>query len=211
MNAMLTATLPLPSCLYNDARPLHRRHRVGTLEVSDDAIERFNRLLSRIARSAVRYDGDRLATAARELCTCTATALPPACIRQRLLRVKAAATMVADRAWQATDEACATVRVVADYVASSDDLIPDAVPAVGRLDDAIVVDIAWPAISDEVLGYLDFRRLRRLDTERGDARMRFDRAAWQRARTAEAAWCAHRATVRASSFVPAASARFVVH
>lgn len=210
MNAMLTHTLPLPSCLRNDACTLHRRHRIGTLEVTDGAIDRFNRLLERVARSAVRLDGDRIATAARELCTCTSATLPPACIRQRLLLVKAATTMIADRAWGAPDEAHATVRVVAEYVASNDDLIPDAVPAVGRLDDAIVVDVAWPAIADEVAGYLDFRRLRRIDAERGDARRRFDRAAWLDARRIEAAWHAHRAAVRRMSFVPAPTARFVV-
>lgn len=211
MNAMLNHTLPLPSCLYDEHCTLHRRHRVGTLEVTDAAIDRFNGLLGRLARSAVRLDGDRVATAARELCQCTVATLPPACIRQRLLLVKAATTMVSDLAWGASDEARATVRIVAEYVASNDDLIPDAVPAVGRLDDAIVVDTAWPVIADEVESYLDFRRLRRIETDPGTARQRFDRAAWFEARCIEDAWRAHREGVRRTSFVPSPVERFVVH
>lgn len=210
MNAMLTATPPLPSCLRDDVRTPHRRHHVGGLDVTDDAVDRFNRLLERVGHATVRLDGDRIATAARELCAYEATTLPPACIRQRLLLVKAATAMVADRAWHAPDEASATIRLVAEYVASNDDLIPDTVPAIGRLDDAIVVDVAWPAISAEVQDYLDFRRLRRFETDRGDARLRFDRAAWLEARRIEAAWRAHRAAVRSASFVPAPTARFTV-
>jgi uncharacterized membrane protein YkvA (DUF1232 family) len=211
MNAMLTSTLPLPSCLHEGACALHRRHRVGTLDVTDDAIDRFNRLLGRVGRTAMQLDGDRIATAARQLCGSTVTLQPPACIRQRLLLVKAATAMVADSAWRAPDEAAATIRVVAEYVASNDDLIPDAVPGVGRLDDAILIDVAWPSISQEVMGYLDFRRLRRFETERGEMRVRFDRAAWSEARCVEAALRAHRETVRNASFVPAPVARFLVH
>lgn len=210
MNAMLTSTLPLPSCLHDDACLQHRRHRVGTVDVTDEAIDRFNRLLQRVGRVPMQLDGDRIATAARELCSTTATLRPPACIRQRLLLVKAATTMVADRVWRAPDEASATIRLIAEYVASNDDLIPDSVPAIGRLDDAIVVDVAWPSISTEVVDYLDYRRLRRIETDRGDARRRFDRAAWLDARCVEAAWRAHRDTVRRTSFIPGPTARFLV-
>lgn len=211
MNAMLTATLPLPSCLQTGTGAVvHRRHRVGTIDVTDAAVDRFNLVLERVGRADLRLDGDRIATAARELCTRTLAAARPACIRQRLLRVKAATTMIADRAWRAPDEARATVHLVAEYVASRDDLIPDAEPAVGQLDDAIVIDAAWPSLSAEVEAYVDFRRLRRLATERGDARLRFDQDAWREARMVEAAWRAHRAAVRARSYIAAALPRFVV-
>lgn len=212
MNAMLTATLPLPPCLQSGTGvAVHRRHRIGAVDVTAAAMDRFNVTLERIGRADLQFDGDRIATAARELHACTLGTAPPACIRQRLLRVKAARTMIADRAWRAPDEACATVRLVAEYVASNDDLIPDTEPRVGRLDDAIVVDAAWPAIAAEVVAYLDFHRLRRLATERGEARIGFDRAAWQQARIIEATLHAHRRAVRAASYVSAAPACFVIH
>lgn len=212
MNAMLTATLPLPTCLQTGtgAAAHRRRHRIGTIDVTDAAVDRFNVTLERIGRSDLNLDGDRIATAARELRTSVAGAVPAACIRQRLLRVKAATTMIADRAWRAPDEACATVRLIVDYVASNDDLIPDAEPSVGRLDDAIVVDAAWPAIAAEVEAYADFHRLRRIATDHGPARIGFDRDAWLQARVVEAALRAHYRSVRASSYVPHIPACFAV-
>ena len=57
-------------------------------------------------------------------------------------------------------------------------------PTVGRLDDAIVVDAAWPRLGDEIDSYLDYCRLRALEARLrgcGDTEFKFNRADWQRA------------------------------
>lgn len=203
MNAMLETALPLPACLDDQATiGNHRRRRIGTVELDARAIDRFNRLLERFGRDRAPLDADRLVTAARELRSHHPALTPPACIRQRLYRVKAAALMVKDPAWRAPEDAVATVRLVAEYVNATDDLIPDATPTVGRLDDSIVVEAAWPRLAHEVLAYVDYRRLRRvLETTLG-GRVRFDRLAWEQARTEEAALQAQLNRVRMSSYCP---------
>lgn len=210
MHAILTP-LPLPTCLLGppDAGR-HRRHRIGTVDLTAAAVDRFNRLLERLGRADPPLDPDRLVTAARELCSCEFATVPPACIRQRLRRVKAAVCMVEDREWSAPDEAAVTVRVVADYVAGHDDLIPDATPTVGRLDDAIVIDAAWPALDTELTSYLDFRRLRRYLMPHA-AQVHFDRAAWQQARREEEALLAHCRQVRERSYYVAQAPLFAIH
>jgi uncharacterized membrane protein YkvA (DUF1232 family) len=201
MSAMFNIALPLPVCLEDrNAITDHRRHRIGTVELDARAIDRFNRLLERVGRQGTPLDADRLATAARELRGHHPALTPPACIRQRINRVKAAVAMIEDRAWRAPDEAVATVRLVAEYVAATDDLIPDTMPTVGRLDDSIVVDAAWPRLANEILGYVDYRRLRRLFAATTGDQLRFDRAAWQQARAEESALRAQLRRVRMSSF-----------
>lgn len=100
------------------------------------------------------------------------------------------------------------------YLRSHHDLIPDSIPRIGRLDDAVVVDTAWPRLAGEMLAYADFRRLRRIEAalrqcEAGD--FRFTRSDWLESRQAEAALAAHRARVRETAYAPAAVAVFRVH
>lgn len=212
MNAMISATLPLPACLDRPTgNSNHRRHRIETIDLSAAAVDRFNRLLEQVGRTDAPLDCDRLATAARELRDHRVAAVPPACIRQRLYRVKAAVCMLEDRQWHAPEEAAVTVRLIADYVAANDDLFPDATPAIGRLDDAILIDAAWPRLGHEIVAYVDFRRLRRVVADRGVARMQFDRESWIRACAEEAALLAHYRRVRAASYACAREPIFRVH
>lgn len=207
MNVLTTQSLPLPPCLGQDCDPRHRRHRIGSFDISPSAMGRFNDLLGALG-SAQPVDCDRLVTAARSLCQVEMSCDMPVCIRQRLRRVRAAVSMAADRRWEAPSSVVGVVRLVAAYVASNDDLIPDRVPTVGRLDDAIAIDAAWVTVAEEVRGYVDFRRLRRLAI--GDRRQwqSFDRECWYRARAEERALQAQFKEVRFASYVPTCPPRF---
>jgi len=76
---------------------------------------------------------------------------------------------------------------------------------VGRLDDAIVVEAAWPSLADEVCDYLAFRRIRQVEAAlRGETRAHFGftREHWQAAARAEAQWIAHCERVDQQSYLP---------
>jgi hypothetical protein len=72
-----------------------------------------------------------------------------------------------------------------EYVVQRDDLIPDRIPRLGRLDDALLVELAWPAFADELEDYLDFCRFRHEQHPRGAPPLK--RSAWVRMRKAEGA------------------------
>lgn len=217
MNAMLENAIPATvlTTALQQPRPSGRirRHSVGGFEPGPWAVDRFNALLRRLGREQAPLDCDQLATAARELCDCS-TALAAAAIGVRMRRAATLDRMIADRGWQAANDALELGAAVVEYVRGDDDLIPDSLPRVGRLDDAIVVDTAWPRLADEACAYADYRRLRRIE-----ARLRgcdvhafaFDRGDWLEARQAEAALAAHRARVRDSAYVPAPCATFRIH
>ena len=216
MNAQLAPAFPLPTVLQTPAQPgPHRRHTVNGFVLQAAAVDRFNRLLGQLGRDD-GLDSDRLSAAARELCgegAGTGTAAPR-CIRQRLMRLAVLDRMAADRDWEPANDAIALTRRVVGYARDRNDLIPDWVPRVGRLDDAIVVDAAWPRLAAEAEDFADFCRIRALEAhlsgrEVHDYRLR--RADWLEAREAEVALRQLRAQVRQSSYLPATPARFVVH
>lgn len=210
-NAENLAALPRILADRPGAGPDRRRH-VGQLRLDPAELARFNRLVVGLGRPAP-LELDQIVTAARVL-EARSGGTEPACIRLRLARAASIASMLADRAWTPANELLEPARAVADYVQRADDLIPDWVPAVGRLDDAIVVEAAWPRLGAEVLDYLDFCRLRALEAGLRGARAEdfpFGRREWVEARVAEAALRGHQRRVRASSYVPRAVTYFRVH
>lgn len=206
MNVSLTSLDPLPSAL-NQPCPSgsHRRHRIGDYEIDRDALRHFNELLQYLDLRQAPLDSDQVASAARELVDNNRLGHSPACIQQRIRRGAAIDLMVADPDWETREaEAIRAVGVVVDYLRGSMALIPKRMPVVGHLDDAIVVETAWPSLVDEVREYLAFCRLRRVEAAlRGETRRHFGftRAEWQAAARAEAEWIAHCARVSQDSYL----------
>lgn len=206
--------LALPLAL--DVRPNPgpgRRRQIGRVRLDPCLLDRFNRLLVGLGRCQP-LDCDQIVTAARILDGEPDGEATPTCIAQRLQRVDPLSRLLGDGAWTPTREAAPLLRAVQDYVQETNDLIPDWVPRVGRLDDAIVIDTAWPRISGEVLDYLDFCRLRELE-----ARLRgvepgafgFTRREWEVSRRAEAELRLQHRRVREGSYVPSPVGHFRVH
>jgi uncharacterized membrane protein YkvA (DUF1232 family) len=210
MNAQIATLQPLSAALQSPAwtslnRPA-RRHFVGGFLLEAEALAHFNQLLVRLHHFPL--DCDQLATASRELGR-SADGRRPASIEQRLQLASAVDRMITDATWQPASEAVEPARVVMDYVHGDHDLIPDSVPLVGRLDDAILIDAAWPQLAGEVDCYLDYCRVRAIEAElRGCAvgGFAFTREDWQQARRAEAGLIAHCRRVGEDSYLPSPAA-----
>lgn len=153
--------LPLP-----DARTTHRRHVAGPFELAPAAMERFNNLLHELHADAPHIDIDAMASLARWLQS------QPLDERQRLIdarldRLTELEALLADADWTLEEAQARRIRRLLDYVHDNDDLIPDDVPWYGRLDDALLVELAWPMLAEDLADYQDFIRYR---DEGGDDR-----------------------------------------
>lgn len=218
MNAMLATARPLSAALNlaaaqpSPSSQRNRRRTVGGFCIAQMEVDRFNAFLLLLGRTQAPLERDQLATAGRELCDRSITPAPG--IGPRMRRAAAAAMMVADPAWEASGDAAAVASLVVGYVHAKNDLFPDDLPRIGRLDDAIVIDTAWPRLADEVADYLDYRRLRRIEARlRGCDRddFTFTRGQWEQAFRAEIALAEHQRQVRDRSYLPASLSRFHVH
>lgn len=213
MNAIVSTTIPLPVILAQPAVAVPgRRHRIENYSLTPLAVERFNNLLLRLGRREAPLGRDQVVTAARQLCDGSALAVEPPSIRERMGRIETAAQMVDDPGWTAANEAADAARLVIDYARTGDGLIPDWVPTVGRLDDAIVLETAWPRLAAEIEDYLDFCRTRQLEAGQGSPGAHgFSRADWQQVRREAFALAAHQRSVRERSYLPPPASLFQVH
>jgi uncharacterized membrane protein YkvA (DUF1232 family) len=106
-------------------------------------------------------------------------------LRQRLARIADLKKMAADRDWDTDESQRARLARLLDYINDPEDVIPDSTPRLGRLDDALLIELSWPAFADDVGDYLDFCRFRHEQHPRGSPPLK--RSAWIRMRMAEGA------------------------
>ncbi|QSX77234.1 YkvA family protein [Agrilutibacter solisilvae] len=189
----------------------HRRRHIADFVLDAARLDSFNVLLRRLGREEAPLDRDQVATAARQVCRQGNDT--PACIAYQLKRATALRRMATDANWNAANDALGIAQLVMEYLDSSGDLIPDQLPSLGRLDDAIVVETAWPQVGEEVAQYLDYRRVRALEARMSPAPrgFRFTREDWEQARHAEVALAAQRERIFTSSYLPTPAGRFFIH
>jgi hypothetical protein len=215
MNTFFDTRLPLPQVLdqYPAGIP-HRRSHVNDFVLVHREVELFNQLLARLGRTRPPLQTDQLATAARSLNDQAPDAAPSPCIQQRLQHARVLEQMLQDADWEPADDVLSEARQVVGYLHESRQLIPDSVPGVGHLDQAIVIDTAWPKLVYEVINFIDYQRLRQLEADRqgrGYADIAFNRQIWMELREIEARLHEHQQRVRESSYAPEAPSYFRIH
>ena len=159
-----------------------------TFAIDPTAVVHFDALLHELYPDAVRVDEERI----RHLCVWLGS-MPlhtaQEVLDRRLRRLEELRAMLADPDW---DPADATPARVARLVANADhvdDLIPDREPLLGKLDDVLLLELAWPAFAAEAEDYRDFCAYR--DEAHPAGTGGEQRAAWIRDRLAEAALWQH--------------------
>jgi uncharacterized membrane protein YkvA (DUF1232 family) len=172
------------------------RRMIGSYPIDQGALDRFNCLLRRLGQAPLTLD--TLTDFARCLASATADNGTPAWIVARMRRASVLNVMLADPTWDLAGDCRDAARLVMDYVHSTLDLIPDKLPRLGWLDDAILIEAAWPLLSGEVDSYLDFCRVRHLEAQlRGyeDHAFSFSREDWLRLHVASTDGKGHRRVV----------------
>lgn len=216
MNTPLFTASPLPySALHAGTRPHTNRHLIGGFAPDPGRLQHFNDLLELIGADHPHVDVDQLATAARELIANAPDGHIPDCIRDRFRRAGAIDLMHMDPDWD-TPAAAALVAVIAmNYLHGNERLLPSTVPIVGWLDGAVMIEVAWPALAQEVGEYMVFCRVRRIEAGlRGESRRHFGftRDQLEDARLAEQLWQEHCRRSGSTSYLTAdSSARFQVN
>ncbi|HET8819674.1 MAG TPA: hypothetical protein VFM73_09050 [Xanthomonadaceae bacterium] len=194
MNTNLNiATLPLPGLVAVPGAP-RRRHRVAGIELDNGSLSRFREVANSLQSAMGTPDVDAIACVARNLASQFRGMRRAPSIRVRLRALRALRTMASEDAWELAPAQQGKIALISDYAANQDRLVPDEVPVIGGLDDAVLVELAWPSLQLDLDDYLDFRRLRAEEAalRRMNPRaIRFDRADWMVAKSAELAWRAH--------------------
>ena len=187
------SALPLPH-----ARPGRSSALVGSVELARDAVERFNSLVHELCLDAPQVDAGAIASVAAWLQAQPAEQ-GQSLLQSRLDRLAELETMLADPDWPMEAAQSHRIARILAYVAADNDLIPDTLPVYGHLDDALLLELAWPMLAEDVDDYRDFCRFR--EDAAGHTHRRVQQIDWLNARAEEGALWEHQHRVHGQAYV----------
>ncbi|HVT31139.1 MAG TPA: hypothetical protein VHE32_00715 [Rhodanobacteraceae bacterium] len=174
-----------------------------SIQLSEDVVQRFNALAATLNEEMPPLTMDQLAGVARRVLRVAATGGESPFIRSRLRRAEEMRALLADPGWSSSEDIGGRMHALIAYIDDPDGLFPDEVPVIGRLDDALLVDIAMDVLREDLEDYAEFRRFRHAEAARlgvTDDAIRIDRTQWQAERDAELRLEQQLRRVRASRF-----------
>lgn len=138
-----------------------------TFTLSDRDLDRFRTIVEKArktsANSASMAEVER---AAYKIVDVAMNSDLPDFIAQRLLQLKVLLEMLKDDDWQVSEQERISIMSAMAYFSDPIDLIPDHIPGIGFLDDAMFVEIIIRELSYELEAYHEFCQFRETEEAR---------------------------------------------
>ncbi len=127
-----------------------------SFEIDEQDLIHFRKEMSRV-REAVRIadDEDIIAGARATMKEISRTDVPHF-VKDRVDKLEAMVEMITDQEWAIPRKECIKVLSALAYFGEPDDLIPDNIPGLGFLDDAIMVELVFRELKHEIEAFRDF-------------------------------------------------------
>jgi uncharacterized membrane protein YkvA (DUF1232 family) len=138
-----------------------------TFTLTDSDLDHFQAIVDK-AKKAIEKDENaaNIEAAARQLITDARSTDLPTFIDERLSKLEVVIDMVGDEEWQLSDEERRRVLGALVYFCDPEDLIPDHIPGLGFLDDAIYVELVIRELRAEIESYEEFVAFRAAEESR---------------------------------------------
>jgi len=136
------------------------------IDLSDDDLQHFARAAETARQRATDLSNEQVVNAATQLLAKAQETNPPQFVRDRLLVLETLIDMMRDSAWSLAEEDASNVRAALVYFAAASDAIPDSVPVLGFIDDAIMIELCARELRHEIEAYDDFCEYREREADR---------------------------------------------
>lgn len=137
-----------------------------TLEFTDKDLERFRSMARKAMESTEEQSRDNIIGNARDLLKQVDEQVESDYIRDRLYQLQVLIDMLEDEGWGMKEVGQRRVLAALAYFNDPEDLIPDHIPGLGFLDDAIMVELLCRELQPEIEAYNDFVKYRASEAKR---------------------------------------------
>jgi uncharacterized membrane protein YkvA (DUF1232 family) len=139
------------------------------IELSAKDLRYFRKCLRTVKQGKLATDESVVLTSAAELMQEVVEAEAPEFVHKSFRKLRLLVDMLEDRDWRLTGPDRARVLNVLAYFVDPDDLIPDRIPGIGYLDDAIMVQLVVEELHHEIQAYEKFCEIRKTKKPDADA------------------------------------------
>lgn len=155
------------------------------LELSDSDLSHFRELMKTAIENAKRLPADEVIVKARALCSEMESASVPDFVTQRLVSLERLIDALSDEEWQLPEDEKAEILTSLAYFCEPSDLVPDNIPGLGYLDDAIMIELVLQDMSLDLEAYEQFCSFRKSEEKRRGNDSATNRDSWLAAQRTE--------------------------
>jgi uncharacterized membrane protein YkvA (DUF1232 family) len=127
-----------------------------SFELSEDDLRHFRLIMREARKAAAAAQPEDIVASAGELLKDVGTTGMPKFVAERLAKLDIMIRMISDHEWALPEQESARVLNALSYFCEPEDLIPDHIPGLGFLDDAIMIELVVRELRHEIDAYLDF-------------------------------------------------------
>jgi len=140
-----------------------------SFELDEDDLKHFRLIMREARKAAATIAPEEIVAAAEELIRIIGDNGAPLFVRERLLKLRLMIDMITDIDWRLPHQEANRVLNALAYFTEPEDLIPDSIPVLGFLDDAIMIELVVRELKHEIEAYEDFQEYRaRIHSETGN-------------------------------------------
>jgi uncharacterized membrane protein YkvA (DUF1232 family) len=136
------------------------------LELSDADLEHFRKVMDATWQRNAQRDERDILESARRLLGESRGAEAPAYVKKRLEDIDTLISMLEDREWPLEQKHRRRILAAVSYFADPKDMIPDQLPGIGFLDDALMAELVVGELEPELDGYREFCEYRENEESR---------------------------------------------
>ena len=126
-----------------------------TFELQDSDLDHFREVMKKAIEGASQLSESDILTNAKELSVNVKDNVPQFVV-DRIRKLETLVSMIEDAEWKLEGEERTNVLSALAYFSDPEDLVPDHIPALGYLDDAIMIELVAEDLQDDIEAFEEF-------------------------------------------------------
>jgi len=127
-----------------------------SFNLDEDDLQHFRLIMQQSSKTRGNVWPEDIVAAAEKLLAEIETTRIPGFVRERLKSLELMIRMLKDHEWRLPEKESSRVLNALAYFGEPEDLIPDHIPGLGFLDDAIMIELVVRELRHEIEAYRDF-------------------------------------------------------